>query len=55
MGNIPKKLLVISYRAGLPGDVLAEFADDKLRASTYLGIKTTLVTALGSKPFLIVT
>jgi hypothetical protein len=51
VGNIPKKLLVISYRAGLPGDVLAEFADDKLRVSTYLGIKTTLVTALGAKPF----
>lgn len=52
MSNLPKELLIISYRAGVQGDVLAEFTDDKLRVATFLGIRTTLVTALGSKPFI---
>lgn len=52
MAGLPKELLVISYRAGVQGDVLAEFTDDKLRVATFLGIRTTLVTALGSKPFI---
>ena len=48
MSKVPSKLLIITYRSGTSGDVLAEFADDKIRFSEKLGIKTFVITALGA-------
>lgn len=47
--DMPAKLAIISYRAGVSGDVLAEYADDKIRFSLNLNINTFLVTALGTQ------
>jgi hypothetical protein len=48
MSKLPSKLIIISYRTGTPGDVLAEYADDKIRFSEKFGIKTFVITALGT-------
>jgi hypothetical protein len=48
MAKIPSKLMIVTYRAGTPGDVLAEFADDRIRFSNMHGIKTFVITALGA-------
>jgi hypothetical protein len=48
MTKPPSKLMIISYRAGTPSDVLAEFADDKIRFSQKFGMKTYVITALGA-------
>jgi hypothetical protein len=51
MGKLPAKLIIISYRTSTLGDVLSEYADDKIRFSQNLGIKTYVITALGAKLF----
>lgn len=48
MSSFPTKLIIISYRSGTKNDVLAEYLDDKVRISCSSGIKTYLVTALGT-------
>lgn len=48
MPNLPSKLMIITYRAGTPSDVLAEFADDKIRFSEKFRMKTFVITALGT-------
>jgi hypothetical protein len=48
MSGLPSKLIIISYRAGTPGDVLAEYADDKIRFSQKFGITTYVITSLGA-------
>lgn len=48
MSKLPAKLLIISYRTGTPGDVLAEYADDKIRFAENFKIKTFVITALGT-------
>jgi hypothetical protein len=47
MNKLPSKLMIITYRAGTSGDVLAEYADDKIRFSEKFGIKTYVITSLG--------
>jgi hypothetical protein len=48
MSTLPTKLAIISYRSGMSGDVLAEYADDKIRFCENSGIKTFVITSLDS-------